>query len=104
MKMWIKVLLVIMPLFMVVGCEPFFTEDDEPEYSFINKSDFRVYVIPQANSGWDGFSLAPGERRKIYDVIDVFFTYQPEFRVTVGVNEGDRIVFINNAGATEASQ
>ena len=102
MKKWLSVL-VLLPLLMVMGCEPWFAADDDPVYSFINKSDYKVYVTPEANSGWNGFSLEPGERVKVSDAIDIFFTYEPVFRVTVGVNEGERIVFVNNAGATQAA-
>lgn len=94
MKTWIKTMLMVAPVVLAMGCEPWFAKNDKPEYSFINKSRYRVRVIPQS-AGWSGFSIAPGERHKVYDNIDVFFSYEPEDKVLVGVNEGDRIVFVN---------
>ena len=85
MKMWVKMLVVVLPLLAVMGCEPWFAEDDDPEYTFVNKSSYVVTVIPQS-SGWSGFRLEKGETRKLYDKREVFFTYEPKFRVEVGVN------------------
>lgn len=96
-KLFVRLLLML-PLLAMTGCDPFPSEnEDEGKAEFVNKSKYRVTVSPEARSGWSGFALAPGERRTLYDVYDVFFTYEPVFRVKVGRNENNKIVFVNNA-------
>ena len=102
MKKWLALMSVILPLGLLTGCEPWPENEDDIEIKFINKSDYNVSVTPQARSGWNGFTLAPGERKVLKDVYDVFFTWEPRYRVEVGNNEEGRVVFINTAGATEA--
>ncbi len=97
MKMWIKMLVVVLPLLAVMGCEPWFAQKDDPAYTFINKSSYTVTVIPKS-SGWNGFRIAPGEQKKVYDQEDVFFSYEPVFRVAVGVNESTRVIFVDVGG------
>jgi|GEM_PF-574043 hypothetical protein len=101
MKKLFAMVAIICPVLFLAGCEPF-DSDDEDAVEFVNKSRYRVTVIPQARSGWSGFSLAPGEHRKLNDTYDVFFTYEPRFRVEIGKNEDGRVLFINAAGAIEA--
>ena len=99
MKKLFALLALMLPLLAVTGCDPFPSEnEDEGKVEFVNRSKYRVLVSPEARSGWSGFALESGERRTLYDVYDVFFTYEPVFRVKVGRNEGNRIVFVNNAG------
>jgi hypothetical protein len=101
MKKLLALMAVMLPLLMVTGCEPFDSDEEDP-VEFVNKSKFVVTVIPQARSGWTGFKLAPGEHKKLYDTYDVFFTYEPRFRVEIGKNTDGRVLFINAAEAIEA--
>lgn len=103
MKRLLAILAIVCPVIFLSGCEPFDTDEEDP-IEFVNKSRFNVTVIPQARSGWSGFVLAPGERRKLFDTYDVFFTYEPRFRVEIGKNDGGRVLFINAAGAVEAGE
>jgi len=99
MKKLLAMLAVILPMVFVAGCEPFPDDgEDDGEVEFVNKSGYRVSIAPQSREGWSGFSLAPGERKKIYDVYDVVFTFEPRFRVAVSRNESGRIVFVNASG------
>lgn len=100
MKKWLAVLAMLMPLGLITGCEPFPSDDDEGKVEFVNKSTYNITVIPQAQSGWRGFSFAPGERKKFSDTYDVYFTYEPHTRVEVGDNKNGRIVFINKDADT----
>lgn len=94
MKKWLLLAALALPLFVSTGCEPFETEDDEGVTEFFNKSNLRVIVIPESQ-GWSGFALKPGERKKVYDVYDLYFSFEPRFRVKVGDNDGGRVVFVN---------
>lgn len=95
MKKWWLLAALLAPAFLMTGCEFPGTEDDDDddEVTFENKSTYDVTVTPQS-SGWRGFSFAPGEEVKV-EAADVFFTYEPRFRVTVGDESGGRILFIN---------
>lgn len=102
MKKLFALLALLLPMLAVTGCDPFPSSDeDDGEVEFVNKSKYRVAVIPESR-GWSGFSLASGERKTIYDVYDVYFSHEPRFRVQVGKNESGKIVFVNgNPDATE---
>ena len=101
MKKWLALIALAVPLAFVAGCEPWPENDDDVEIEFINRSDETVTVIPEARSGWSGFKLAPEQRKKLYDVYDVFFSYEPRYRVEVGKNDGGRVVFVNSGTAIE---
>lgn len=84
-----------------LGCDDLFTEEQNDDVKFVNKSSYTVTVFPQANSDWAGFKLAPGEVHKLNSPSDVFFTYEPIYRVTIGDNENNRVLFINLKDGTE---
>lgn len=87
-------LLALPVLLLSAGCEmPWTSNSDPDEVTFENKSTYAVTVTPQS-TGWGGFVLPPGETRKINQP-DLYFTYEPRFRVTVGDDTGGRILFIN---------
>lgn len=94
MKKWLLMAAMLLPLVGMIGCEPFETDDDEGVTEFVNKSALRVVVIPESR-GWSGFALNPGERKKVFDVYDIYFSYEPRFRVAVGKNDAGRVVFVN---------
>lgn len=95
MKKFVAMLAVVLPLALVVGCEPFpDSDEDEGKVEFVNKSSYRVSITPESR-GWSGFSLAPDERKTINDLYDVYFSYEPRFRVKVGKNDAGRVVFVN---------
>ncbi len=83
------------------GCEPFTSDNDEGKVTFINKSSHTVTVIPKAQpNGWNGFSFGPGETVRFNNAYDVFFVYEPRFRVNVGENSSGRILFIDASDLT----
>jgi hypothetical protein len=83
------------------GCEDPFSSEEDEDVTFVNKSSYTVTVIPQAYSDWSGFKLPPGGVQKLNEPSDVFFTYEPRFRVTIGENEDGRVLFINLKEGTE---
>ena len=97
MKHLLKWAVVLMVAVVFTGCENVFeaSSDEDKDVTFVNKSTYTVTVIPQAQSGWAGFSIPPGERVKLNDPDDVYFTYEPRYRVTVGDDTDGRILFIN---------
>ena len=97
MKKILLSLLLVCVGFVFTGCELFDTTvDDNKNYEFVNKSTYNVTIIPTAQDGWDGFSIAPGETRKLNDIEDLYFVFEPRFRVEIGENKDGRIVFINS--------
>ena len=85
----------LLGVFVFTGCEDYFGSKVDDDVVFINKSSYTVQVTPSANSGWAGFRIAPGENHKIRNPRDIFFTFEPKFRVEVGENENGRVLFIN---------
>jgi hypothetical protein len=97
MKKFFAMVAFVLPLTAMMGCEPFpTTNEDEGKAEFVNKSSYLVLVKPEANSGWSSFALEPGERKKFSDIYDLFFSYQPQSRVTVGKNSDGKVVFVND--------
>ncbi|MBN1268777.1 MAG: hypothetical protein JXB04_04260 [Kiritimatiellae bacterium] len=78
---------------MMVGCE-LTEEDDDDRVKFINLSSTTVQVFPNGQL-WPPFALAPGETYTIDTSTQVFFTYEPDWAVEVGENEGGRIYFVD---------
>jgi hypothetical protein len=97
MKKLSGLLVLMLGSLLLAGCEDIFTEnkDDDNDVTFLNRSTYNVTVSPTAQAGWSSFRLAPGERKKLSDIRDVYFVYEPRYRVDVGENDGGRIVFIN---------
>lgn len=97
MKKFFTMLLLALPLMAMTGCEPFpSTNEDEGKAEFVNKSSYLVLVKPEAHSGWSSFALEPGERKKLNDIYDLFFSFEPQSRVTVGKNSDGKVVFVND--------
>lgn len=75
----------------LAGCEDY----DTKPLRFVNSSD-HVVTITSLSIEWTGFSLAPGETRKMTDIRDVDFIYEPRDKVGEGFASTDRyIVFVN---------
>lgn len=100
MKNLARFVAMIALLAAAVGCEDVFSNSQKERVVFVNKSSYTVHVIPQAHSNWSGFSLDPGEKLKLNQPSDVFFTYEPRYRVDVGQNENGRVLFINHNADT----
>lgn len=97
---WILAALASVVLFSS-GCEPFTSDDDEGKVKFINRSSHRINVSPNSlGKGWSGFSFAPGETVSFNDAYDVYFTFEPRFRVKVAENTDGRIIFIDAINET----
>jgi len=78
-----------------VGCEDY---DNQP-LEFVNSSSYTV-VVTSRSIEWSGFVLAPGQSKKMTDIRDVDYTYEPADRVEEGFASTDRlIVFVNAADA-----
>jgi hypothetical protein len=81
----------------IAGCE------DEPEETdnleFTNASRYTVNVIPLTTE-WGGFSLAPGEKRKLNDIRDADFRYEPSTRVQEGSASKERFIVFVDADKT----
>jgi hypothetical protein len=95
MKRWMIALAALLTGWIMIGCEPFDTPTEDTDYKFINKSTETVHVAPTAQSGWHSFTLSPGEEKILRNIQDMFFVFEPRFRVEVGKNQNGRIVFIN---------
>ncbi|HPT17203.1 MAG TPA: hypothetical protein PK388_07965 [Kiritimatiellia bacterium] len=78
-----------------VGCEDY----DEQPLEFVNSSSFTV-VVTSRSIEWTGFVLAPGQSKKMTDIRDVDYTYEPDWLVEEGFASTDRlIVFVNASEA-----
>ncbi len=85
------------------GCELFDTDvDEDDDYVFLNKSTYNITVIPTAQSGWSTFSFGPGETYRLDNVDDLYYVFEPRFRVEVADSDDGRIVFINYSDRTES--
>ena len=78
---------------LIVGCELTDTDEDT-SVKFINLSSSTVQVFPNGQL-WPPFAIAPGEAHRIDTSSQVFFTYEPDWAVEVGENEGGRIYFVD---------
>lgn len=89
-----KALLVIWLAIVAVGlagCEDY----DTKPLRFVNSSD-HVVTITSLSIEWSGFVLAPGETRKMTDIRDVDYTFEPADKVQEGFATTERyIVFVN---------
>ena len=89
-----KALLVIMLAIAAVGlagCEDY----DTKPLRFVNSSD-HVVTVTSLSIEWTGFTLAPGEQRKMTDLRDVDYVYEPRDLVAEGFASTARyIVFVN---------
>ena len=91
MKKALSVLLMAIAVATIAGCEDY---DDQPLH-FVNSSSYSV-IITSLSIEWTGFVLAPGQDRKMTDIRDVDFTYEPANLVQEGFASTDRyIVFVN---------
>ena len=81
----------------LAGCED--TKSNPLE--FRNSSTYTV-VVQSLSTEWSSFALAPGEKKKLTDIRDVDFTFEPSTRVQEGSASTERyIVFVNiNADVT----
>lgn len=78
---------------VLVGCE-LTDEEQETSVKFVNFSSHTVQVFPNGQL-WPPFALAPGESHRIDTHTEVFFTYEPDWAVEVGKNEGGRVYFVD---------
>ena len=82
----------------LAGCEDY----DTKPLRFVNSSDYVVRVT-SLSIEWTGFSLAPGESRKMTDIRDVDYTFEPADKVQEGFASTERyIVFVNAEPEEEA--
>ena len=74
-----------------IGCEDYDTES----LQFVNSSSFTV-TVTSLSIEWTGFSLLPGEDKKLSGIRDVDYTFEPADKVQTGFASTDRyIVFVN---------
>lgn len=97
-----KALLVILLAVVAVGlagCEDYDTKPLE----FLNSSDYVVHVR-SLSIEWNGFALAQGESRKMTDIRDVDYTYEPADKVQEGFASTARFIVFVNAEPAEAPE
>lgn len=91
MKKALIVVLLAIVAFGLTGCEDY----DTKPLRFVNSSDYTV-VVTSLSTEWDGFVLPPGATRKMTDIRDVDYTFEPDNKVQLGFASTDRyIVFVN---------
>ena len=91
MKRALLVILMVAALIGLSGCEDY---DTQP-LQFVNSSMYTV-VVTSLSIEWVGFVLAPGQQRKMTDIRDVDYTFEPSYQVMEGFASTDRyIVFVN---------
>lgn len=91
MKKALLVILLAIAAAGLAGCEDYDTKPLE----FVNSSS-HVVTVTSLSIEWTGFRLAPGESRKMTDIRDVDYTFEPQDRVQTGFASTDRfIVFVN---------
>lgn len=104
MKKLLRVLLVLVAMGPLAGCELFSTDDDKT-VTFVNNSTTTVNVRPAGYSKyWGAFSFQPGERVTVSAEEEVFFAYEPRWRVEVGANEKALVTFIDITPNTETAE
>lgn len=79
-----------------VGCEDYDTES----LHFVNSSAYTV-TVTSLSIEWTGFTLAPGDDRKLSGIRDVDYTFEPSDRVKTGFASTDRYIVFVNAEETE---
>ena len=91
MKKALLVILLAIVAVALAGCEDY----DTRPLRVVNASDY-VVRVKSLSTEWNGFSLAPGENRKMTDIRDVDFTFEPADKVQEGSASTERyIVFVN---------
>ena len=99
MKKALLVILLAIVAAGLAGCEDY----DTRPLQFVNSSDYVVKVV-SLSAELTGFNLAPGERRKMTDIRDVDFYFEPEDKVQEGSASTERfIVFVNAEPEEEAA-
>lgn len=91
MKKALFVVLLAIVAIGLAGCESY----DTKPLTFVNSSDY-VVTVKSLSTAWNGFVLAKGERRKMTDIRDVDYTFEPASKVQEGFASTARfIVFVN---------
>ena len=91
MKKALLVITLAIAAVVLAGCEDY----DTKPLQFVNSSDY-VVKVKSLSIEWTGFTLAQGERRKMTDIRDVDFTFEPSDKVMEGSASTERfIVFVN---------
>lgn len=81
------------------GCE--LEENDYGDLRFENASLRNVQVVSRT-SEWSGFGLAPGEVKKLKDIDNPDYDWQPKSQVDVSVSSTKRdVVFVERAKELE---
>ena len=90
-----KKALYVFLLTIVTGCLAGCEDYDTKPLHFVNSSSYSV-IITSLSIEWTGLVLAPGQDRKMTDIRDVDFMYEPANLVQEGFASTDRyIVFVN---------
>lgn len=75
----------------LVACE----EEKNNDLTFDNASRLTVTVIPLSTE-WGGFDLAPGERKKLKDIQNPDYRFEPDSQVQEGSSSTERyIIFVD---------
>lgn len=97
-KKSIGFLLIMLGCVAFSGCE--LIEDDEDlDLTFENRAGRSVGVIP-LTSEWAGFTLKPGEKKKLYDIRDVDYRLRPDSWFQLGSASTERYIIIVDAPPT----
>ena len=80
-----------------VGCQDYDTE----ALHFVNSSSHTV-TVTSLSIEWTGFTLAPGDERKLSGIRDVDYDYEPDEKVKTGSASTTRYIVFVNATPTEA--
>jgi hypothetical protein len=87
--------LALMACVGITGCELIDDEEDR-DLTFVNQARRSVQVIPLTIE-WKGFTLKPGEKKKLYDVRDVDYRLRPDSWFKLGSASTERYIIIVDA-------
>lgn len=77
---------------LFVGCE--LEGNDYGDLRFENASTRTVQVISRTTE-WGGFDLAPGQSKKLYNIDNPDYDWEPKTRIDVGVSSTSRnVIFV----------
>ena len=99
MKSLFTSILMAVLMISLAGCEDY--ESKAYRLTFENASRSTVQVIPLTTE-WGGFTLAPGEIKKLNDIRDVDYRFEPEGEVQEGSASTERYIIFVDTPPTES--